>query len=70
MHVENVNISRSEFLEARLHRNVKSLVAIAYIVDLDRDGIVSTLIVSRKLGGNDQLVSDTTFLGPFAYKLL
>ena len=70
MHVEDIDISRSEFLEARLNRHVESLVAVAHIVNLDWDGIIPTLVVSRKFGGNDQLVSDTTLLRPFADKLL
>ena len=45
-------------------------MADAHIVNLDWDGIIPTFVVSRKLGGNDQLVSGTTLLNPFADKLL
>ena len=45
MHVEDIDISRSEFLEARLDRHVESLVAVARIVNLDWDGIIPTLVV-------------------------
>ena len=62
-------MSRSEFLRPA-SRHMCSLVAVAHIVELDWDGIISTLVVSRKLGGNDQLVSDNTLLPPSADKLL
>ena len=49
MHEENVDVARAELLEGSFDGDVHGLEAIAGVVDLHRDGRVSTFVVRRIL---------------------
>jgi len=65
MNIKNVDITSSELLQARFHRNVQIFHAVPNIVDLELGVVRATLIVGSVLGGYHELITDSTSFGPF-----
>ena len=69
MDIENIDVRRLQLLETRFNRQMKRLMAVTCVVELDWD-VVPTHVVGRVLGGNDELIADAMHFCPFAYEFL
>lgn len=45
MHIENIDVARSEFLEARFDGKVHRFVTVAGVIHFDLDAVISTLVI-------------------------
>ena len=54
MHVEDINVVRTELLERRFERNRHRLDVVASVVGFLGDGVISPLVIHGILGENVQ----------------